>query len=78
MLVRKVVWYNRRKLLPPVPKNVSDVHDAADSVYQVTHRGEKFVLQNDRANQIIILGCESNLKQLAAMRFYATLRPTSS
>ena len=66
MLVRKAVWYNRRKLLPPVPKNISDVHDAVDSVHHVTHRGEKFVLQNDRANHMIILGCESNLKQLAA------------
>jgi hypothetical protein len=66
MLVRKVVWDHHRKLLPPVPKNIPDVHDAVDSVHHVTHRGEKFVLQNDQANHMIILDCECNLKQLAA------------
>jgi hypothetical protein len=35
-------------------------------VHHVTRRGEKFVLQNDWANHMIILGCESNLKQLTA------------
>ena len=67
MLVRRAVWDSRRKVLPPVPKTVSDVHDAVDSVQHVTtHRGEKFVMQDDRENHMIILGCESNLNQLAA------------
>jgi hypothetical protein len=68
MLVRRAVWDSRRKMLPPVPKTVSDVHDAVDSVEHVTtHRGEKFVMQDDRENHTIILGCESNLNQQAAV-----------
>jgi hypothetical protein len=31
-----------------------------------THRGENFVLQNDRTNRMKIVGCESNLNQLDA------------
>jgi hypothetical protein len=60
------VWGNRRKFLPTVPKNVSDVHDAVGSVEHFTHRGENAVLQNDRKNHMPILGCESSLNQLAA------------
>jgi hypothetical protein len=54
-------------VLPPVPKNIPDVHNAVDTVQHVTaNRGEKFVLQNDRENHIIIIGSESDLNQLAA------------
>jgi hypothetical protein len=54
-------------VLPTVPKNVSDVNNAVDSVKHVTtHRGEKFLLQNDRENHMTILGNESNLNQQAA------------
>ena len=50
-----------------VPKHVSDVHNAVDSVEDVTtHHAEKFVLQNDRQNHVVIVGCESNQNQLDA------------
>jgi hypothetical protein len=63
MLVQRAVCNNRRKVLP---KNVSDVHNAVNTVQHVTTNcGEKFVLQNDRKNHMIILGCESSLNQLA-------------
>jgi hypothetical protein len=53
--------------MPPVQKSVSDVHNAVNSVEHVTtNHGEKFVLQNDRQNHVVILGCESSLNQLAA------------
>jgi hypothetical protein len=67
MVVQTAVCDNRRKALPSVPKHVSDVYNAVDSVeHVVTHRGEKFVLQNDRENRMTILGCESSQNQLHA------------
>ena len=66
MVVQKAVCDNRCKVLPTVPKHVSDVHNAVDSMEHVTHCGEKFVLQNDRTNRMTILGCESSLSQLHA------------
>ena len=66
MVVQTAVCANRHKVLLPVPKNVSDVHNAVDSVEYVTQRGEKFLPQNDRENHVTILGCESRLNQLAA------------
>jgi hypothetical protein len=66
MLVRRAVWYNRRKVLPPVQNNLSDFHKTVDRVQHITYRGEKFVLQKDWTNHIIILGCDSSLKKLAA------------
>ena len=67
MVVQRAVCDNRRKVLPTVPKHVSDVHNAVDSVEEhVTNRGEKHVLQNDRTNRMTILGCESNQNQLDA------------
>jgi hypothetical protein len=69
MVVQTAVRDDRRKVLPPVPKNVSDVHNAVDSVEHLTQRGEKFVPQNDRKCHVVILGCESSLNQLAAADF---------
>ena len=57
MVVQTVVWDSCRKVLPTVPKNVSDVHKAVDSLQLVTtNRGENFVLHNDRGNHVTILG----------------------
>jgi hypothetical protein len=67
MVVQTAVWGNRRKVLPPGPKKASDVYNAIGSVQHVTtNRGEKFLLQNDRENHMMIIGCESSLKQLDA------------
>ena len=67
MVVRRAVWENRRKVLPPLPRNLYDFHNAVDSVEHVTtNRGENFVLQNDRTNRMIILDSKSNLNQLSA------------
>jgi hypothetical protein len=66
MVVQKAARNNRCKVLPTVPKHVSNVHNAVDSMEHVTHYGEKFVLQNDRTNHMTILGCESSLSQLHA------------
>jgi hypothetical protein len=61
MVVRKVVWDNRRKLLPPVPKKYPTFTTPSTACTMLLIV-DKFVLQNDRAN----LGSESYLKQLAA------------
>jgi hypothetical protein len=67
MVEQRAVCDNRRKVLPTVPKHVSDVHNAVDSVEEhVTNCGEKFVFQSDRTNRMTILGCESNQNQLDA------------
>ena len=67
MVVQRAVCDNRRKVLYTVPKHVSDFHNAVDSVEHVTtHRGENFVLQNDRTNRMTIVGCESNQNPLDA------------
>jgi hypothetical protein len=63
MVVQRAVWDNRRKVLPPVQKNVPNVHNAVDSVEQ---RGEDFVLQNGQENHITIHGWEPNLNQLVS------------
>ena len=58
--LQSAVWDNRRKVLPTVQRNLSDVHNFVEGVEHVTtHRGENFVLQNDRENHVVILGCES-------------------
>jgi hypothetical protein len=57
MVEQTAGWDSCRKVLPTVPKNVSDVYKAVDSVQLVTtNRGENFVLQNDRGNHVTILG----------------------
>jgi hypothetical protein len=54
-------------VLPAVLRNVSDVHNVVESVEHVTtRRGANFVLQNERQNHVVILGCESSLTQLHA------------
>jgi hypothetical protein len=37
MVVQRAVWDNRRKVLPTVSKNVSDVHNAVEGVQHVNY-----------------------------------------
>lgn len=62
--IRQSIYRSRRSLLPKLPQSREDVHDALESVECVTNKNEKFLLINNRENNIIIFSCETNLKYL--------------
>lgn len=62
--IRKVVWQNRTKSLPPLPKNI-DVHDALSSIKIVTSKNENFLIENDKENNVAIFSCKTNLDVLS-------------
>lgn len=63
-LIRQCLYRSRRPSLPPLPKSLSDVHEALDSVDIQTNRKEEFLLENDKINNIVIFSCKTNLEFL--------------
>jgi hypothetical protein len=58
------MYRERRKLFPDQPKNREEFHQILNVIGMETNKHEDFVLVNDSATGIIILGCEQNLKFL--------------
>ena len=61
------MYNSRRKLVPALPQNISDVHFKLELIYDsvVTNLGEPFVLINNKVDQIIVFSCKRNLKTLS-------------
>ena len=62
--IRRNIYRSRRGVLPPLPKNINDVHDVMDAIEIKTIRDELFLLLNCRNSNIITFSCDSNLKLL--------------
>jgi len=54
----------RRKIFPPLPKNILEVHNILKTFEVETSKNENFLLLNDEHHNIIIFACSSNLKYL--------------
>lgn len=70
-LVRKNLYNARRSLLPPIPKNIGEVHHYLEERQVKTNKNEDFLLKNDRTNNIVMCSCKSNMEFLTtADEFY--------
>lgn len=49
---------------PSLPKNIEETFDLLDEANIQTHRGEQFLLINDRTEQIVVFSCKSNIQML--------------
>lgn len=63
--VRRNLNHAKRSKLPPLPKCISDVHDALDSIPITTTQGEEMLLLNLREENIVVFCPKSNLEYLA-------------
>lgn len=62
--VRRNLSHAKRSLLPPLPKNIDDVHEALDSIEIKNIQGENLLLINSRSENIIAFAPKSNLEYL--------------
>lgn len=66
--IRKNIYENRRKIMPPNPTNIVDAHNALNSIDVKTKQSENFLLVNDEKENIIIFSCcETNLLFLSTV-----------
>lgn len=71
--VRKNMYNSRRKLLPALPRNISEVHSKLEEITDTvkTNLGEPFVFINNKEEEIIVFSCERNIQALGtATRIY--------
>lgn len=64
--IRRSVYRTRRKTLPPLPKNVTEVHTALNNLDTNTYKGENLLLINDNMLNIICFSTKSNLEFLCS------------
>lgn len=62
--VRKNIYYARRKILPPLPTSIADVHKVLDEMPIRTVKDENFLLLNDSSENLVIFSCFNNLTYL--------------
>jgi hypothetical protein len=65
--IRKNIYAARRSILPPLPKNIRDVHDALNTMQVETIKNDNFLLVNDSVTNIIIFSCFTNLQFLCSV-----------
>lgn len=58
------IYNERRKSFPVLPKNISDVHDALNSIECKTNKNEQFLYLNDSNQNIVIFTCQTNIDML--------------
>ncbi|XP_027848187.2 uncharacterized protein LOC114127990 [Aphis gossypii] len=63
--IRKNIYENRRKIMPPNPTNIADAHNVLNLIDVKTKQSEHFLLVNDEKENIIIFSCETNLRFLS-------------
>lgn len=67
--IRKNIYNCRRKLLPgPLPRNISEVHDAVSNYSPKTCRDEIFLFLNHLEFNIIVFSCETNIRLLCKLK----------
>lgn len=64
---RKEIYGARRKILPPQPTNIKEVHDVLRSIDTKTNEGEQVLLINHSIKNCILFSCESNLQNLSSI-----------
>uniref|UniRef100_A0A6P7GMH4 Uncharacterized protein LOC114344197 n=1 Tax=Diabrotica virgifera virgifera TaxID=50390 RepID=A0A6P7GMH4_DIAVI len=64
--IRDSIYRSRRKLLPPLPKNLDDVFDALATIEIKTSINEDFLLSLNKELGIVIFSCEKNLQFLCS------------
>ena len=62
--IRHNITYARSSRRPPLPRNVTELHDALDAYPLMTIRNENFLFLNDRTNHIVGFSCTTNLNAL--------------
>lgn len=62
--VRTNLYNQRRKILPPLPKNMEEIFDAVENLSIKTIKEEDFLFISDRSNKIIVFSCYSNIRTL--------------
>jgi hypothetical protein len=65
--IRKNIYAARRSILPPLPKNIGDVHDALNTMQVETIKNDNFLLVNDSVTNIIIFSCFTKLQFLCSV-----------
>jgi hypothetical protein len=65
--IRRNMYVARRSTLPPMPRNIQDVHNALNTVLTKTVRNEEFLLVNDIDSNIIIFSRYTNLNFLCSV-----------
>lgn len=53
------IYNSRKKIVPPKPKSIFEVHDALSSIRVKTNDDEQFLLVNDKINNIILFSEKS-------------------
>jgi hypothetical protein len=66
--IRHNMTYARSSRRPPLPRTLSELHDAIESYNMKTVRNESFLFINDRSNNIIAFSCATNLESLKSTR----------
>jgi len=63
--VRHNIYRARRKLSPPLPKTLEELHNAIDTIDMTTKLGEDFLLVNDYEDHIVIFSTKKNMMFLS-------------
>lgn len=63
---RKAIYYQRRKILPRLPKDRTETHQSVNEFGLTSSTGEDMILKNDVETGIIMFSTASNLQLLCA------------
>lgn len=67
--IRKNIYNCRRKLLPgPLPRSISEVHNAVTNYSPKTCRNESFLFLNHPEFNVIVFSCETNIRLLCKLK----------
>jgi len=66
--IRKSVYYVRSKSLPKLSKSTEEAQDGLDKINITTLTGENFLFFNDKASNIVMLTCNTNINILKENR----------
>lgn len=64
--IKRNMYNCRRKMLPRLPRSISEVHVSLDNLQPKTSRNENFLLANDSGKNIIVFGTKTNLDVLCS------------
>lgn len=64
--IRKNVYNARRKVIPSLPRNISEVHLIISELNLTTNKNEPFVLINSEIDNIIVFSCGTNVRTAGA------------
>lgn len=60
--IRNNLSYTKLKLMPRLPRSISEVHEFLNSQEILTNLNENFLLINNSEDNIVVFSCEKNLK----------------